>query len=349
MRPRLSVVVSTRNDGRGGDLAERMRVSLGGLVAQLERHHVASELVLVDWNPPPGRPPAAALVAWPRTRCCSVRAIEVSPAIHRRYAGHERLGLHGAVAWNTGIRRARGEFVLPGTLDALYSDPLVRFLAEGPLDRDALYRVERRDVPRSVLEIPTLDAQLDWCSRNVRRVHRTRRFRYPGLPRLSIDCCGDFQLLARESFERLRGYREWDLPSAHCDSMLAYAAYGAGIREVLLQPPLHLYHIDHPEGLGSRIRRRPPSALRVLEHVLPARIRNRAIGALGWALGWRVTSEVNGVPTLDWLDGGLEICRELAQGRRPPVLNDGDWGLGRESLPERTVARAAWEAETTTA
>jgi hypothetical protein len=344
--PFLSVVVACRNDDHGGDMLRRMQVSLGALVEQLERHGVDAELLLVEWNPPPGRPLASDRVRWPeRTRHVSVWRCLVAPEIHRRFAHHECLPIHGAVAWNCGIRRARGRFVLPGTIDAVYSSELVCWLASGELEKDVLYRIDRSDVDRRVLDCRTLDELLEASERSVIRELRRRRLwdRYPGLPPLHFLTSGDFQLMARERFHDLRGYAERDLASAHCDTLLCFQAHASGVREVVLQPPLRLYHIDHAGGFSERVRRRAPRGWQWLEKLpLSPRTRNRMIAVAGRILGLRVRSEVRGVPALDWLEA-VEICREMVSGRRSPVLNGPEWGLGEERLPEEVLLRADWD------
>ncbi len=48
----LSLVVTSRNDNHGGDLLKRMQIFVTGWLEQARRHHVNSELISVEWNPP---------------------------------------------------------------------------------------------------------------------------------------------------------------------------------------------------------------------------------------------------------------------------------------------------------
>jgi len=105
----LSIVAATRNDDHGGGLARRMQICFAGILAQADRHRVPTELVIVEWNPPPDRPRLAEALRWPRAnRFCTVRILEVSSEIHRRYRLAEHLPLYQMIAKNAGIRRARG-------------------------------------------------------------------------------------------------------------------------------------------------------------------------------------------------------------------------------------------------
>ena len=63
--PYLSVVATARNDDHGGNLLGRMQTFVNALLAQCREHQLAAELILVDWNPPPDRPPLHEALRWP--------------------------------------------------------------------------------------------------------------------------------------------------------------------------------------------------------------------------------------------------------------------------------------------
>ena len=63
--PVFSFVATSRNDDHGGDVLRRTQSFLTRLAEQCNRHQVAAELVLVDWNPPRSRAPLADVLAWP--------------------------------------------------------------------------------------------------------------------------------------------------------------------------------------------------------------------------------------------------------------------------------------------
>ena len=129
-------------------------------------------------------------------------------------------------------------------------------------------------------------------------------------------------------------------------STSTWQACAAGLEEIVLQPPLRVYHIDHSGGFSDRLRRIPPPGLRWLEKLpLPARHRNRLISVLGRAFGLPLRSEVKGIPTLDWSEC-IRLAREMVAGQRSPLFNGSDWGLGNDVLTEETLLRAAWEPRT---
>lgn len=172
MRPYLSVVAAARNDDHGGNLLRRMQTFVNALVGQAKRHGVSTELVLVEWNPPPDRPRLAQALQWPADRGpCTIRIIEVSPELHRRYKHAEALPLYQMIAKNVGIRRAQGQFILATNIDIVFSDELFQFLSSGRLERGKMYRVDRYDVMADVPVDASVDEQLAYCESHLLRLN----------------------------------------------------------------------------------------------------------------------------------------------------------------------------------
>jgi hypothetical protein len=127
--------------------------------------------------------------------------------------------------------------------------------------------------------------------------------------KLHTNACGDFTLLSRDEWFRLRGYPEWHMYSFHMDSILCYMAHYDGIREVVLKRNMGVYHIDHHSGWS------PEGA-----DVLANRMRSM------------------GVPIMDY----VQLCALVARmhrGKSPLVSNDEDWGLASEELVETNPMR----------
>lgn len=349
--PYLSFVTVARNDNYGGNQRRRLQISVGSLLEQLERYHIESELILVDWNPPPEQPPLRELIDWPTgLEYCTVRAITVGPSIHRRYTSHRKRPFVGVPAVNTGIRRARGQFVLHRVSDVLYSEELVAFLAAKHLKPNELYRVNRCDVGTDVLGLrfDTLEERLEFCSNNV-----TKEYGYfPGgsseIPQLHTNGCGDFQLLSRSYWDLLRGYWEMDGVTGLEDGLLSYASYAAGVKEVVLSKPLVVYKISHGMQFTHSVREVKPYFKRLLSSTpLPATIRERLISVarrVAKLTGYETRYERDGVPILSSRHF-FNICRDMIAGRRSYVLNHENWGLGGENLPEVVVSKAKWDRE----
>src|SRR5579883_1533757 len=364
--PYLSVVATARNDDHGGNLLGRMQLFVTGLLEQCRRHALPAELVLVEWNPVPGKPRLAEALSWPADPSpCAVRVVEVPAAVHARYKHARALPLYQMIAKNVGIRRARGEFVLATNIDLLFNDELVRFIAGRNLRADRMYRTDRHDVPADVPPDAPLDDQLEYCRRHRIRVHtrsgtivfgrrwaavrdllaawwaapRTKkakalvtwpvflplflghrlfgRFadRFPAEPYASLhtNACGDFTLLSREAWFRLRGHAELDIFSLHLDTLLTHAAHHAGYREEVLPDPMRVYHVEHGVGSGWT----PEGEAKLNARLAAAGIEQLTLGQLGaWA-------------------------GQMAREKRPLIFSGEDWGLAGEALPETVIGAPA--------
>jgi hypothetical protein len=169
--PYLSVVATARNDNHGGNLLGRMQVFVDAWINQCKRHGLRAELILVEWNPPADKPGLAEALRWPAdTGPCQVRIIQVPPEIHQRYRHAEALPLYQMIAKNVGIRRARGEFILVTNIDIVFSDEVVRFLADRKLQKGRIYRIDRHDVAGGVPVDGPLDDQLAYCRSHIIRL-----------------------------------------------------------------------------------------------------------------------------------------------------------------------------------
>ena len=304
----------------------------------------------MDWNPPAGKPLLREAIEWPDGLAyCTIRVIEVPSAIHERYLYHDKIPMHATAAVNCGIRRARGTFVLPGVIDLLYSDELMAFIASKALKADERYRIDRCDVDRNVLNLDGLTEQLEYCKRNIIQINSfppirlSRLITRSRLPQLHTNACGDFQLMSRHYWHLLRGYREADIVAAHVDSLLSYASYVAGVREVILKEPLRLYHIDHAGTFNQRIRVvGPPFEEWISSLPMPRLMSGVLVHLYRMIFGDTSRAEVWGIPTLSH-SGYMRICKEMVAGERPYVFNDEAWGLGNEKLPETVISLAAWD------
>jgi len=346
--PRLSIIVTSRNDEHGGDILRRMRLFLQGLLDQTRRHGLQAELIVVEWNPPEDRPPLREVLPRPSAHDrLTLRYLEVPGAIHRRYRRAPDLPLFQMIAKNVGIRRARGEFVLCTNVDLLFSDPLVRLLGATPLRADTCYRANRCDVPDGIDPRWDISRQLEWCEAHViRRLGRDPRYRNINLELLGLQdkapykkwvfdklaavyglfwtaekralyqldwsACGDFTLMSRQAWIAIEGYVELDLYSLHVDSLGLIAAAALGYRQHVFPLPACTYHVDHPAGWQALS---PLEKVRFLEQR----------------------------PTIDYTllqEVGLHALKH----RQPLGLNPPDWGYADHAFEEFTFPPAAEEA-----
>ena len=122
----LSLVVTTRNDNHGGDMLRRFQLFAETLLEQANRHSLAGELIVVEWNPPPGPRLHEVVKLRVKSDCFAIRFIEVPPEVHRAIRNADVIPLFQMIGKNVGIRRARGEFVLATNPDLLFSDSVKR-------------------------------------------------------------------------------------------------------------------------------------------------------------------------------------------------------------------------------
>jgi hypothetical protein len=327
--PRLSVVATTRNDDHGGNQIARTQLFIRGLAEQCDQFKLPVELLLVEWNPPPDRPPLAQALNWSRSDWFEPRVLVVPGAVHNRLEHSEKLPLFQMLAKNVGIRRASAPFILATNIDILLSDELFTFLRDG-LKPNAMYRADRLDVvanlnanplpsPAECRALPWVRAnRLDgphnadggrppWYSSARTWLNRTAWNTLHGgaLPNLHTWASGDFTLTSREIWSSLRGYPEWPMFSMFLDSVLLVQAFRAGVEMIRLPPPMVLYHLEHGAGSGWT-----PEGARVLSR--------RLDGA--------------GIP---YLTGSRydRIAREiLRKGPGFHPFNGEDWGLASADL-----------------
>lgn len=68
------------------------------------------------------------------------------------------------------------------------------------------------------------------------------------LPDLHLNACGDFTLMAKETWFDIGGNPELEMFSLHLDSLALYNAHAHGVSEVRLSPDMVHCHIEHERG-----------------------------------------------------------------------------------------------------
>jgi hypothetical protein len=228
---------------------------------------------------------------------------------------------------------------MTSTVDLLYSDALIRFLASKSLRKDRFYRIDRRDVRRDVLKVRTTEGQLAFCRNHVIDIHDKQPHPFPAkfnIPHLHIGAPGDFILLSRDLWSAIQGWPEFDTLGVGLDVLVCYAAHFQGARELVLPSTMHLYHIDH-DSLWKSSKPSLEQAFYVrlnLKRFLPVQLR-RALGRIFHRIFpvkpgyW----ESRGVTSLN-VPGIEKMLAEMSSGTRRPVFNDATWGLVDEKFPE---------------
>jgi tetratricopeptide (TPR) repeat protein/2-polyprenyl-3-methyl-5-hydroxy-6-metoxy-1,4-benzoquinol methylase/predicted O-methyltransferase YrrM len=308
----LSIVVTSRNDDHGGNTLHRMQVFTKAIIHQCRKFKLDAELVFVEWNPPADKPRLHDVLDLPDDLGpLTVRFIEVPPEVHSGIGNSDKFPLFQMIAKNVGIRRTRGRFVLATNIDILFSNELMEFLASRQLEEDCFYRIDRHDV--GACRIPEdldVEAQLDFCRGHLIRIQGlygtkpvseigSDHFTYTTADtKLHENACGDFTLMSREAWHRLRAYPELPLWSIYVDGLLLHMAFVGGLRQVVLKEPLRIYHIEH---------------------------------ATGWAV---IPQTMQERPSLDHNRDYMPWCRRMLEKGRPITNNNADWGYTQMEFAE---------------
>ena len=291
----ISIIVTTRNDNYDGCGLHRNQVFVRVLLALAKRHRLDAELIIVEWRPPSDRPGLAEAIRWPRDKTIPVRLIQVPEEIHRTIEHSDVIPFFQMQAKNVGIRRAKGDWVLCTNADLLYSDEMIAYLSTGGFGRHCYYRAARHDLElRRMPGRRSVDQWLAYCEKNVYLVNDRRK---KGSP--FTRACGDFVLMHRDEWFRLKAYPEVGRWSIFVDGLLLHAAWATGLTEVRLPHPI--YHLFHGKA-------------------------------------WNVTEELGTTyPSLDYKEEYRPWCKAMLESRRCITPNDPNWGYAEVEFDEIVI------------
>jgi hypothetical protein len=347
--PYVSFVTWGRNDGYTQDYVARTAKAITCLVRQLEAAALDSEIVVSEWNPPPERPLLVDTLDLPRTSPhVAITGIVSDPSHHLRFKGASEHGMHSGEAWNVGIRRARGQYILPKASDTFLSNETIERIARRDLEPDTMYRVDRYDVviPPTLwsLDGERLLATLEALP--AERNTPIRQLPHWQLRDLHTNASGDFLLMAASWWHRLRGHPADDTTlTLDGDSLVMHAAAALGVKQCVWPAPCKVYKPRHGHLNNERITFvwRPWQS--ALEAVLVR------LGGVGLAHRARMAFDYprRKVHNVDSILGS-SIERQFvrpasgwARGAPVPVTQPPNWGLADQPLGTRVLCRAAWE------
>jgi hypothetical protein len=251
-------------------------------------------------------------------------------------------------AWNVGIRRARGCFVTPKASDTFYSPETVERLARRDLQADRLYRVDRYDVrvpddlwTRDATSLPAALADLPSARNDM--IEQVLQWR---LRPLHTNAAGDFLLMSRENWHRLRGHPfDPTTLTLDGDSLIMHAAAAIGIREERWLAPCKVYKPNRGDLNNARITEVWKPWQRVLDRVLADRVSVDLAHRARMAFDYP-KRKVRGIETILAPSIERQFVRPAsrwARGVSPAPTQPEDWGLAHETLEERLLCRAAWD------
>lgn len=351
--PYLSVVGWARNDGYTPGYVERTLRSIRFLMGQLNRYKVPSELVIVEWNPPPNRPLISEMLndALEDGGHVTVRVVIVDSRYHEALVGSQVKGMHVLNATNVGLRRARGRFLVPKASDTFLTDSVIERISRQQLNEDEIYRVDRYDVEVDLSELSgASDAELlAHLESNI--VHRHERIVQPsewGMRDLHTNACGDFTLMAAERWHDIRGLQ--NDPTVLCldaDSIALHAAASYGAREVCWPDDCRVYKPLHGNVFAHRITEEWKGWQRRLDDFVTNRFSpNVRLGVrILFDFPRRRVRGIDGIVGPSIERNFVNKARRYARNDTSLVTNTEDWGLAHEPLTVTTAARALWDAE----
>lgn len=237
--PYVSIVLTGRNDGYGGDFIERFFRTLRFNLQQFLARGITYELVFVEWAPPHDRPLLVERVfdEVPELAPASCAWYAVDGQYHDALSLNPRLKYLEFSAKNVGIRRARGRFILTSNCDVFFGRRICDVLEQQALMPEVLYRAPRHDI-----ELPPGCEAIDWSVLEDPAVlagpaHRLK-------PPFMGSATGDFVLLDRASFHGIRGFNEvYRVARIGIDRNLLVKAIATGIRIEDIGGPV--YHENH--------------------------------------------------------------------------------------------------------
>jgi hypothetical protein len=242
--PTISFVTYYRHYPDTPTSLDRIRFFAKSVQELSKQHGLESEVVIVERQPGVLAGTVESLGA------------KIIPYPGKQFLGH--------LAFNLGVKHATGEYIVVSSRDSLYNSELMGFLAKGRLKPHTLYRIDRTDVKELEKYPDSVSELLQYCSENTHRIHGiwdaylpSKKWARPAVSFLvrvlffpyqvpHTNACGDFTLMHRDDWRRIRGYPQVISAGLHLDSFAIYSAIFSGVRQVILRDPMRLYHVDHP-------------------------------------------------------------------------------------------------------
>lgn len=279
MNPYISFVVTARNDDYGGNWINRINAFMKVLAYQAERVQLLCELIFVEYNPVSNKPNLYKELTVPQNNYFKVRFIIVPNDFHNKLPNNDKVVICEFIAKNIGARRANGEYIIGTNPDVLFGSDLFDFLSQKKLQNGTFYRINRSDLstgyikPSISVEQIISDAKnkitkimfnnqtvyvsfTTWLStfihgRNMKIFFQCPLFNIWRKPKIdnSIiheNAAGDFLLMHKSLWEKVRGYDEMTVGSGVMDGYIMYSLYCLGVKQSIL--PYSLFHINHHRG-----------------------------------------------------------------------------------------------------
>jgi len=186
LRPQVAAVVVGRNDDYMSDFATRLQATI-----EWNTRYLVSEVVFVEWNPPPERE-LLAVELTKRFEC--LRAYVVPPQVHAEICENPHVPLLEYHAKNVGIRRAKSPWIMTTNADAAIGLDTANRILHAKLAADVAWTAERVDIA--------------WREDVQQHIDLPGSLRYGRFIPYHQLGTGEFMLANRDLWQRTRGYDE---------------------------------------------------------------------------------------------------------------------------------------------
>lgn len=325
-RPKVSFVGALRNADKSGGLLHRASVFLRNVVELSNQVGLDSELVLVEWNPLPNVKRVRECLNLPKTLGrVSVRLIVVPAETHQSFFGADTVPFFESIAKNVGLRRSYGTFRVITNPDIVFTPEVFHFLANGPLDPEVLYRLDRYEIGHDLTIEASVEEQLAFCKRNVVGLHAlyaTLTFDEPQ----NADLLGGSHIRLRELLNEYEGIRSDSSYKSPLESQLIFPVDGIHTNASGCFLLMHVAAWHKIRGNAEFTTREHDDSVTcwsalsagVKQSILkpPCRLFHQPHGR-SISSNW---------PTTDWHPWHKRFLEAIKQGN-PLLVNDAQWGL----------------------
>ncbi|KAI7876381.1 hypothetical protein K492DRAFT_151727 [Lichtheimia hyalospora FSU 10163] len=217
----LSIVIVTRIDDYAGNQHHRLQNFIDSAYLLAEHTQTKMELLMIEWNPPKDRRRIIDTFRFRRSDYLTYRIITVPENIHQALPNIGNAPLHEFEGKNVGIRFARGEFVVCTNQDDIWSHNFHNAIKSRAFQKNVIYlqHQDRHNIhdnlPPSIVNLPAMpddDTLYNACHLNDQD---WGNFQLPEPVDLTPDNylrygdqAGDYTMAHRDTWKKVRGYRE---------------------------------------------------------------------------------------------------------------------------------------------
>jgi hypothetical protein len=239
-----TIVVTSRNDGYGGNLELRGSHALNTMIQHYD------EVIYVDWNSPNDDSLINHLTLEGKE---NLRHIQVKRSdIEKINPKLLELPIVEVLGRNIGIRRAKSDWIVSSNIDIMPDE-----LDTSNLEENVFYAVARRNVPVPFFQSVEKDF-FSYCKKNVNKFEQAyiiENEQWAGQynPWSLVVCCGDYQLAHSSLWNRMKGFEERMIyrDCADTNVMKKGKIYGDDSR-ILDLDVFHLDHSGHEMKVGGK-------------------------------------------------------------------------------------------------